>query len=145
MGVMSRIWQDLGFMGWALALALAAVLVLTAWTGRRLYRAEAVQDLRTKALVDAILFWGAFAVISGVLGTLIGIIEAAQAMELGAATGVVWGGVKQAILGTAAGMTVLFFAAVSWFVLQLRWRFLGSDRRDAEQPGMREAQAASAW
>jgi hypothetical protein len=99
---------------------------LALWSSARLFRAGASPDLHTKAWVDAILFWGAFAVISGVLGTLVGIIIAAQSIEAAGSvsTSLVWGGIKLAMLSSAFGTLILGFASLIWFALQLRWRLL---------------------
>lgn len=124
--MLGRIWVEMGFMRWPLAFSLVAVLVLAAWSGFRLFRPGAAPELRTKAWVDAILFWGGFAVISGVLGTLVGIVIAAQSIEAAGqvSTILVWGGIKVAMLTSVFGMLILGFAALVWFVLQLRWRLL---------------------
>ncbi len=123
------IWRDMGFMRWPLAFSLVAVLLLALWAAVRLFRPGAAPDLRTKAWVDAILFWGGFAVISGVLGTLVGIVIAAQSIEAAGqvSTMLVWGGIKVAMLTSVFGMLILGFAALVWFVLQLRWRLLVAD------------------
>lgn len=123
------IWRDMGFMRWPLAFSLVAVLLLASWATLRLFRPGAAPDLRTKAWVDAILFWGGFAVISGVLGTLVGIVIAAQSIEAAGqvSTMLVWGGIKVAMLTSVFGMLILGFAALVWFVLQLRWRLLVAD------------------
>ena len=39
-------------------------------------------------------------------------------------TGLVWGGMKVALLSSALGTLILAVAALLWFGLQLRWRFL---------------------
>jgi hypothetical protein len=105
---------------------MAAVAALSLWSAVRLFRPGATADLPTKAWLDAILFWGGFAVISGVLGTLVGIIIAAQSIEAAGAvrTTLVWGGIKVALLSSAFGVLILALAALIWFVLQLRWRLL---------------------
>ena len=106
--------------------SLLAVVLLTALSASRLVRSDASPDLLTKAWLDAILFWGGFAVISGVLGTLVGIIIAAQSIELAGeveAT-LVAGGIKVALTSSAAGVLILAFAALVWFLLQVRWRLL---------------------
>lgn len=126
---MSAIWHDIGFIRWPLFFSLLAVLVLAAWSTFRLFGPGARPDLRTKAWLDSILFWGGFALISGVLGTLIGIIVAAQSIEAAGdvSTTLVWGGIKIALLSSALGAVILGFAALLWFVLQLRWRLLSAD------------------
>ena len=123
---MGMIWEAIGFIRWPLTLSFLAVVLLALWSAVRLFRPGASPDLRTKAWLDAILFWGGFALISGVLGTLIGIIIASQAIEAAGdvSTTLVWGGIKVAMLSSAFGTMILGFAALLWFVLQLRWRLL---------------------
>ena len=123
---MSVVWEQMGVIRWPLAFSLLAVVLLTALSASRLVRSDASPDLLTKAWLDAILFWGGFAVISGVLGTLVGIIIAAQSIELAGeveAT-LVAGGIKVALTSSAAGVLILAFAALVWFLLQVRWRLL---------------------
>lgn len=129
---MSDLWIDIGFIRWPLLFSLVIVLSLASWSGVKLFRSESDPDLRTKAWVDSILFWGGFALISGVLGTLIGIILAAQSIEIAGevSTALVWGGIKIAMLSSAVGALILGFAALLWFVLQLRWRLLRAEEVD---------------
>ena len=121
-----EIWYMTGFMRYPLAFSLCAVIALALWSAFKLFRRGASQDLHTKAWLDAILFWGGFAVICGVLGTLVGIILAAQAIEAVGeiSTPMVWGGIKVALLTSVFGVLILGFASLLWFVLQLRWRLL---------------------
>ncbi len=123
---MSMFWESMGFMRWPLAFSLLAVALLAFYSAGRLFGRSARADLRTKVFVDAILFWGGFAVVSGVLGTVIGIVIAAQAIEAAGAvsTTLVWGGIKVALLTSLFGLLVLFLASMLWFLLQLRWRLL---------------------
>ena len=83
-------------------------------------------DRHARTWIDAILFWGGFAAVTGVLGTLVGIIIAAQAIETmgGLSDTLVWGGIKVALLSSALGTLILAVASLLWFALQLRWRFL---------------------
>jgi len=130
---MSVIWESMGFIRWPLALSLFAVLLLSAWSMAKLFRPNPVADLRTKAWLDAILFWGGFAVISGALGTLVGVIIASQSIEAAGTVSatLVWGGIKVAMLSSAFGILILAFAALIWFVLQMRWRLLVADASEA--------------
>lgn len=123
---MELIWEEMGFMRWPLAFSLFAVLVLSALSAFRVFKPGAKQDRYTKAWIDAILFWGGFAVICGVLGTLVGIIIAAQYIEAAStiSTPLIWGGIKVAMLTSAFGVLIMAFAALVWFSLQLRWRLL---------------------
>ena len=130
---MGVVWESMGFMRWPLFFSFLAVMILALWSAIRLFRPGATPDLRTKAWLDAILFWGGFALISGVLGTLVGIIIASQAIEAAGevSTTLVWGGIKVALLTSAFGAMILGFAALLWFVLQLRWRLLAAEVAEA--------------
>jgi len=123
---MGEIWRNMGVIHWPLLISALAVAGLTLWSIVRLFRPGAAPDLRTKAWIDAILFWGGFALVAGVLGTLLGVIIAAQSIE---AAGdiqpmLIWGGIKVALSSAAAGSLILCLAALLWFFLQLRWRLL---------------------
>ena len=123
---MEVIWESMGFIRWPLAFSLLAVVLLSFYSVGRLYRPSASADLLTKAWLDAVLFWGGFAMIAGVLGTVVGIVISAQSIE--AAGGVnpvlVWGGIKVSMLTSAFGTLILAFSALLWFALQMRWRIL---------------------
>lgn len=125
---MSDLFRNLGFIRLPLTLALILVVLLTIWSGAMLFRRDAEPDLRTKAWLDAILFWGGFAFIAGLLGTLLGVIVAAGSIEMAGEVEptLVWGGLKIALTSSAAGATILSFAALFWFVLQMRWRLLAA-------------------
>lgn len=123
---MDVVWDSMGFMRWPLAFSLLCVVLLSAYSFGRLYRPSATADLLTKTWLDAILFWGGFAMIAGVLGTLVGVVIAAQAIEAAGAVSpsLVWGGIKVAMLTSAFGTLILAASALLWFGLQLRWRLL---------------------
>ena len=127
---MISLWEAVGVIRYPLTFSLLAVVLLSLWSGGRLLRPGAWGDLRTKGWVDAVLFWGGFAAITGVLGTLLGFILAAQAVEAAAgevSAVLVWGGVKVALLSSALGLIILCLASLSWFCLNLRWRMLAAD------------------
>jgi MotA/TolQ/ExbB proton channel family len=132
---MGRIWQEMGFIHYPLAFAFLAVIGLALWSTMRLYRTGATADLRTKAWIDAVLFWGGFAFVAGVLGTVVGVIVAAQSIERASAInpGLIWGGMKVALTSSAAGALILGLAGLVWFALQLRWRLMlaGEEEREA--------------
>lgn len=126
MTTLGSIFHEMGLIRWPLLFSLLAVTGLTVWSAARLRGTEPAPDGRTKAWIDAVLFWGAFAAISGVVGTLIGVIVAAQSIQLAGevSTALVWGGIKIALLSSAVGLLILGLSALSWFGLQLRWRLL---------------------
>ena len=123
---MGRLFEELGFMRWPMSFSVIAILLLTLWSARKLIGPRAVPDLRTKAWLDAILFWGGFAAISGVLSGLVGIITALQRIEAAGevTTALVAFGYRVALSGSSLGLLILWFAALAWFPLQIRWRFL---------------------
>jgi hypothetical protein len=123
---LAQVWNGIGFIRWPLSFSFVAVIGLALWSAVRLFRPSATPDLFSKAWLDAILFWGGFSAITGLLGTLVGFTIATQSVE---AAGVVdvtlmWGGIKVAMLSSALGVMILAFASLLWFVLQLRWRLL---------------------
>ena len=123
---LNGIWVAMGFMRWPLAFSLLAVVLLSMYSVGRLYRPSATADLLTKAWLDAVLFWGGFAMIAGILGTVVGIVISAQSIERAGAINpsLAWGGIKVAMLTSAFGTLILAFSALLWFGLQLRWRIL---------------------
>lgn len=125
---MGMIFNEVGSMRWPMAFSALAIITLTLWSAGKLIGPAGSPDLRTKAWVDGVLFWGGFAAISGVLGSLVGIIVTLQKIEQAGAvtTTLVAGGWKVALLSTSLGLMILLVAGVTWFVLQLRWRFLAA-------------------
>jgi biopolymer transport protein ExbB/TolQ len=70
--------------------------------------------------IDGSVFWGAYALALGILGTLVGFMMAAQAVEaLGRVeTPLVWGGVKVALSTTLYGLLIFLGAALLWLGLR---------------------------
>lgn len=123
---MTTLWEAMGFIRWPLTLSTLIIMALIAYSALRLFRSTASADTITKTWLDAILFWGGFAVVTGVLGTLVGIVVAAQSIEEAGevSTTLVWGGIKVALFSSVVGVLVLALASLAWFGLQLRWRYL---------------------
>lgn len=123
---MEQIWSSIGFIRWPLAFSCLCVVLLALYSGTRLFKPGAAPDVLTKAWLDAVLFWGGFAMIAGCLGTLVGVVIAAQSIEAAGSvsTSLVWGGIKVALLSSAFGTLILAGSALLWFGLQLRWRVL---------------------
>lgn len=74
--------------------------------------------------IDAVLFWGSYCLVLGVLGTLVGIAQAAMAIEAAGQvpTSMVWGGIKVALNTTIFSLCVFSIAFVVWFALRVRYR-----------------------
>jgi len=127
--MIAQTWMDMGFIRLPLTLSLVVVVVLAVWSTSQLVRGDASADPSTKAWIDAVLFWGVFAGVTGVLGTLVGIIVGAQAIEAAGevSSALAWGGVKVALLSSVFGGLILGLAALLWFALQLSWRLLAAE------------------
>ena len=127
------VWNDMGFIRWPLFFSFMAVVGLALWSAVRLFRPGATPDLHSKAWLDAILFWGGFASITGMLGTLVGFTIVTQSVEAAGEVNVtlMWGGIKISMLASLFGVLILGFASLLWFVLQLRWRLLVADEAEA--------------
>lgn len=124
-------FEALGVIRWPLTFSMLAIVALALWS-LPLVWPGAMPGRHAKTWIDAILFWGGFAAVTGVLGTLVGIIIAAQAIETmgGLSDTLVWGGIKVALLSSALGTLILAVASLLWFGLQFRWRFLIAKHAD---------------
>ena len=123
---MQELFESGGYIMYPLVMTCFVIFVLTSYSTVRLFRPSAWADARSKVFVDAILFWGGFASVIGMLGTLIGVMIAAQYIEAAGSvsTAMVWGGIKVALLTSAFGILILAGSSLVWFALQLRWRLL---------------------
>lgn len=82
------------------------------------------QPTLVRTTIDGTLFWGAYAAILGVFGTVLGIVVAAQAVEAVNAIEprLVFGGIKVALTSTIYGVFIFLVAALVWFALRSRHR-----------------------
>ncbi len=110
---------------WPLA---AVALGVTLWAvlgaaGLFRERAAGVEGARRKR--GALLFWGAMAIVLGALGTLVGLIDMAQAVQRAGAVSeaLVWGGVSVALISLAFGLLIFLLAGTFWVLLSagIRW------------------------
>jgi biopolymer transport protein ExbB/TolQ len=115
-----------GIMMYPITLSALVALGLTVWSARRLWGAAPRVDARVESGVDGVLFWGGFALLLGLLGTVVGIAMAAQAVEMVGEVHptLVWGGIRLALLTTIWGVVILAASAASWYVLRVRCRSL---------------------
>lgn len=125
--------DTLGFFLWPLVLSLALVLLLGIGSGWRLLRPGARPDSRSRVWVDATLFWGVFALISGALGAVVGVIRTLQGIEAAGEflSPLVAPGLVMFTFSLLIGVSILAVAALLWFFLQLRWRLLKAAREEA--------------
>lgn len=70
--------------------------------------------------IDAVLFWGGYAAVLGVLGTLMGMSQAASAISRASEIdpSIVWMGIRIALSTTIYGLLVLAVALLLWFALR---------------------------
>jgi hypothetical protein len=74
--------------------------------------------------IDAIVFWGAYAVVLGVLGTLVGVSIAAGAISRASevSPAVIWSGIRVALSTTIYGLLVFAVSLLVWFALRVAHR-----------------------
>lgn len=115
-----------GFMMYPMVAIAIAVLGLTAWSWRSLPRNAAGVDAVLETRIDAVLFWGAYGVVLGTLGTLVGFGQMAQAIQAAGVTEVsaamLWGGIEVAMITIVFGFLIFSVALVAWFLLRVRYR-----------------------
>ena len=123
---MAALWHDIGFIRWPMTFAILWIVGLSLYSAAQLFRPGAHASRRTKAWLDGILFWGAFTAVTGVLGSLLGIIIAFQSIEVAGAVSptLIAGGAKVALLSSALGFTALGTASLGWYFMHMRWRIL---------------------
>ena len=115
-----QIFSDGGFMMWPITLCAIAVVALAGRSAWRL-RSGSTEPLgAVRAGIDGVLFWGVYASVLGVLGTVVGFTLAAQAVEaVGEAHArLIGGGIKVALTTTIYGLLILLGGALLWFGLR---------------------------
>jgi biopolymer transport protein ExbB/TolQ len=123
---MARLFMEGGFV---MLPILLIVLVLFGLTLRTLWELVVRQGSNTALVqngLDGLLFWGGFAVVLGLLGSVIGYNKSMSAVV---ARGLanprfIWLGTAEGLVSTITGLLVLALAGLVWFAL--RWGFLRS-------------------
>ncbi len=82
------------------------------------------QDAVVETGIDAILFWGVWVLVVGLLGTFLGIYQAATFIENAGqvSSTLVWGGIRLALTTTVFGLIVFSLAALVWMGLRTKYR-----------------------
>ena len=113
-------FTDGGFMMYPISFCAIMVLVLAGQSALRLKVDEPELGALARGTIDGVLFWGGYALVLGVLGTVVGIAIAAQAVEVvgRVETTLVWGGIKVSLITTMYGLLVLLLGALLWFGLR---------------------------
>ena len=130
---MIELWELMGFIRYPLTVSSVVIVALVLYSTVRLFEGDARALPMTRTWMDSILFWGGFSLVTGILGTLVGIMIAAQSIAQAGMVSptLVWGGIKVALYSSVFGLLVLALASLAWFVLHLRWNLLSS--RDAAE------------
>ena len=113
-------FSDGVFMMYPITFCAIMVVILAGWTALRMKAQDPGLGALTRGAIDGVLFWGGYASVLGVLGTVVGISIAAQSVEaVGEVhTTLVWGGIKVSLMTTIFGLLVLLGSSLFWFGLR---------------------------
>ncbi len=108
-----------GFPMWFVMGAGLVGLALAVDASRKMAGGAAEAD-GLRAEIDGVLFWGGFASVVGLIGTLGGVAVMARSLERAgeAPAALVWGGLRVALIPTAFGLAVLTLCALVWYGLR---------------------------
>lgn len=121
---MLEAFRDGGYMMWPILICGALIVGLGMTSAMKLVREQDGSVADARSGMDAILFWGSFAVVLGVLGTTVGVMQAAKALEVAGdvPSALVWGGLRISLITTVFGLLILTIALLAWFGLWVRYR-----------------------
>jgi MotA/TolQ/ExbB proton channel family len=116
---LGSVFRDMGVIAYPITFCALMVAVLSVRAILRLRAGGQGQASAVRSSVDGTLFWGAYAMVLGFLGTVLGIVVAAQAVQAvnTVEPALVWGGIKIALTSTVYGSLVFLLAALVWFGL----------------------------
>lgn len=125
---MTQLFMEGGFVMLPILLIVVVLFGLTVRTLWELVVRGGTNAALVQNGLDGLLFWGGFAVILGLLGSVVGYNKSMSAVV---ARGVanpkfIWLGTAEGMVSTIAGLLVLAVAGLAWF--GLRWGFLRSRR-----------------
>lgn len=106
-----------------IVLVVSGIVLRALW---HLFVRGGTDDAAIQNCLDGLLFWGGFAVVIGVLGSVVGYNKAMTAVV---ARGLVnpralWIGSAEGMVSSITGLLVLSGAGVCWYLL--RWQYLKS-------------------
>jgi len=115
---------NMGYVVYPITFCALMVAVLAVRAFMRLRDQGNGQPTLVRTTIDGTLFWGAYAAVMGVFGTVLGIVVAAQAVEAvnTIEPALVFGGIKVALTSTIYGVFIFLIAALVWFALRSRHR-----------------------
>lgn len=106
-----------GFIMWPMLIVAVGIIWLAARTARGLRQDSPVEKVRRTQ--NSILFWGGMALLLGVLGTVVGLVSMARAIQMAGevSSSLVWGGVSVSLVSVIFGIVILLLAGVLWLAL----------------------------
>jgi hypothetical protein len=112
--------RDGGYAMYVLMAMSVGIGVMAIRAIRLLSSGEVVSAMRTGFVVDGVLLWGGAALVTGILGTTIGLSLAARAVESAGevSTTLLWGGVRVALTTTIAGGIIFMASLLIWLPLR---------------------------
>lgn len=115
-----------GVIMWPVLAAGLLAVGLAVDAGRRLAGAggDGSPGRALRGRIGAVLFWGGFAALVGILGTLVGVGLTARAVASagGAPADVVWSGIRVALVPSEFGLAILTLSLLAWFGLSAAHR-----------------------
>jgi hypothetical protein len=120
---MMEFFKQGGFFMWPILVISIVIGVLAVWAFMRTRDLDG-PDAVVETGIDAVLFWGVWVVVVGLLGTFTGIYLAAGVIEQAAAVSpaVIWSGIRIALTTTLFGLLVFCVAALMWLGLRVSYR-----------------------
>jgi biopolymer transport protein ExbB/TolQ len=128
--MMTHVLEQGGIVMYPLLVIALGVLWLAARTAWLLSRSDR-SSAEAERPLQGLLFWGVFSVVLGFLGTVIGIIQIAQAIRLlgQVEPPLVWAGFGLSLVTLIFGLLIFLIAALLWFVLrQWSWHRFARNR-----------------
>jgi biopolymer transport protein ExbB/TolQ len=118
---------------WVILLIIGVILVLAVISIVRIFMPRSQTGGRTPWFISGVLLWGAVAAVCGFLGQWIGLFKSITAVaKLGVVNQqAVAMGLRDSLISTIFGMTVLLAAAILWFILHSTWQIVEGRRADA--------------
>ena len=109
-----------GWFMWPILACALLVLSISVKAWRSVARDAGGEPDRILSASDAVLFWGGFAALLGLMGTIGGIAQMASAIERlgGASAPTVWSGIKVTLVTSLAGLATLTIALLLWLALR---------------------------
>jgi len=117
---MIQAFRDGGVMMWPMLVVALGIVWTALRTWTRMQQDAASDDVRRG--MQSVLFWGGMAALLGLLGTVVGLVVAAQAIARApeAPASLIWSGVGVTLITLIFGLVIFLFASLAWFGLNTR-------------------------